>query len=108
MKIKIVTTEKKLTKSIVSQMLYASRKTVIDGKFLGLLVNVRKSMSKAILIEHEDEYTIFPADYEKRTRSLHRPVGRYGQSMDFDSPADCDHFWARYTVKLAGISQIYI
>ena len=51
MKIEIITTKKKLTKQLISQMRFPSLDILKQGKVLGFLINVEKYVSKTILIE---------------------------------------------------------
>ncbi|NIA28832.1 MAG: hypothetical protein GWP06_02830 [Actinobacteria bacterium] len=108
MNIKIITTERKLSKSLVNQMHIASIDTVKHGIKLGYVVNVRKNMGKALLINHNDNYTVFPMNWKKHCKSITRNVGNGSQEKKFDSADDCSKFWDAYQEILKNVQQIYI
>ena len=109
MEIEIMTTKKKLTKSIVTQMCRASTTILKCGEPLGFIANIVKHCPKAILIKHGDNYYTFPANYRKIEGSVYRNVGRRLEHLNFNTPKQCNLWWDRYqkVIKLAS-NQIYI
>lgn len=109
MEIEVVTTKKKLTKSIVNQMYFASKKDVLTGTGLGRLVNVRKKNSVVILIRvPEGKYRLINRDYRKRENleSVDRPLRGL---ITFESKEKCQEWWEHYQRILSeGSEQIYI
>ena len=65
MNIKIITTEKKLSKSIINQMPILKSDLLKKSEILGLLRNVLKGMFLAILLKYCDEYYVFPGNYKE-------------------------------------------
>jgi len=110
MEIEIVTTKKKLTKSIVNQMVRASlTETLINCKPLGFLVGVVKDCPRAILIERGGNYYTIPANYTKGSLSVSRKIGRWHQSIKFDSEKECNEWWIAYQAVVSEADrQIYI
>jgi len=110
MEIEIVTTKKKLTKSIVNQMVRASStETLIKCKPLGFLVNVVKDCPRAILIERDGNYYTLPGNYTKGSLSVSRKIGRWHQSIKFDSEEECNEWWIAYQAVISEADkQVYI
>ncbi|MBC8431882.1 MAG: hypothetical protein H8D96_08165 [Desulfobacterales bacterium] len=110
MEIEIVTTKRKLTKSIVNQMVRASlTETLINCKPLGFLVGVVENCPRAILIEHNGNYYTIPSNYTKGSFSVLRKIGRWHQSIKFDSEEACNEWWIAYKAVISEADrQIYI
>ena len=109
MEIEIVTTKKKLTKSLINQMRHAPINVLKHGMVLGFVIGVIKDNYKAIIIQHEGDYYTISAYYTKGDISVSRKIGRWFQSIKFESAADCDDWWAAYLiVKEKAVEQIYI
>ena len=110
MQIEIITTKKKLTKSIVNQMIRASlTETLINCKPLGFLVGVVKNCPRAILIELDGNHYTIPGNYTKGSLSVSRKVGKWHQSIKFDSQAEMFRWWSAYQAVIRKASkQIYI
>ncbi len=109
MEIEIITTKKKLTRSIVNQMFRASNKIIMCGEPVGFIVNVVKNTPKAILIQHGGNYYIMSSNYEKASQRVYRYSGKRIRERTFDTPEQCNLWWDRYqkVLKLAS-NQIYI
>ncbi len=110
MEIEIVTTKKKLTKSIVNQMPVATLQAVRWGEPLGYMVNARTKMYHAVLILYDSKYYVIPMNYQKGELSVYRKVGKWSQSKKFETAVDCDQWWEYYQVVLKAVEerQIYI
>lgn len=109
MEIKIVTTKKNLTKSIISQMPFPSLNVLKHGIVHGFMLGVKKSEQKTILIEFGDEYYTISAAWEKGNLSVYKKFGRWSQSKKFESAVECDKWWEAYESVLAKATvHIYI
>ena len=109
MEIEIITTKKKLSKSIVNQMHHASLDALKNGKPLGFVINVVKNCHKAILICHENEYYWIPANYTKNDLSVSRRIGKWFSSIRFESTDNCGDWWTAYIeVRERAANHIYI
>jgi len=109
MKIEIITTKKKLTKSLVNQMQRANLNVLKDGTPLGYIINGKRGVYRVILIEYLGLYYIIEGDWNKRDKSVTRPIGRYYQYKKFDTSEQCGTWWSFYQLILAkAIDQIYI
>ena len=74
MQIEIVTTKKKLTKSILNQMRYAPTSQIRGWEVLGYVVKCVKTLRKALLIKFDDEYYIFPTDINECLNCFSRGI----------------------------------
>lgn len=109
MKIEIITTKKKLTKSIVNQMREAARPQLKDGTAIGYLINVREKVYKAILLKCGNEYFIIPSNYKKGKLSVYREIGKRSQNIYFESEELCDSWWELYQARTReAVKQIYV
>lgn len=109
MEIKLLTTRKKLTRSVLNQMRRATLTVLIKGEAIGFLNNVVKNTPRAILIRHEKDYYIISANYQKGDTSIYRRVGRATETITFKSTQGCDIWWEDYQHMIhSTISQIYI
>ena len=109
MKIKIITTEKKLTKSIINQMPVSCDITMKFGKSLGYILNVRKNMYKVALIHYDGNYSIISMDYKKGIKSVNRKVGKGIIYKNFESEILCDIWWENFQKILNNnLQHIYI
>ena len=109
MEIEIITTKKKLSKSIVNQMRHAPLGVLKDGKPLGFVIGVVKKCYKAILIQHMDNYYWIPSNYAKGDTSVYRKVGKWSSSIKFESTDDCGDWWTAYIeIRERAVNHIYI
>jgi hypothetical protein len=110
MEIEIITTKKKITKSLVNQMRHDPPKLVLEqGKPLGFIIAIVKNCYKAILLSHEGQYYIIPANYKKGDKSVYRRIGNRTHSIKFESESLCDAWWEAYqTIKEKSVDQIYL
>ncbi len=108
MEIKIQTTEKKLSKSLIKQMMIATTNTVIHGIKHGFVVNVVKDCDKSMLITHNDNHFTFPMSWKKGEKTIYRRIGKFVSSREFNSLEDCDKFWKSYQEIIKCLEQIYI
>ena len=63
---------------------------------IGYVINVRKNMGKALLINHMDNFFVFPMDYTKGIKAIYRKIGKWSSKKEFDSEKQCDEFWKAY------------
>ena len=110
MEIELITTKKKLTKSIVNQMpLTHSLDIIRDGKSIGFLLNIRKDCSKALLIQYINLYYILPGNYINNKTSISRIVKRKEMAVKISSMKELDAWWGCYQKRLKEArTQIYI
>ena len=109
MEIEIVTTKKKLTKSIVNQMRHATLDVLKDGKPLGFVIGVIKDNYKAIIIEYDGDYYIVSAYYTKGDTSVYRKIGRWSSQIKFETPEVCNEWWSAYQIaRESAMNHIYI
>lgn len=64
MEIEIITTKKKLTKSLINQMQGPSILSLELGTGLGYLINVCKDSNRILLIKRDNEFFILPMNWE--------------------------------------------
>ena len=109
MQIEIVTTKKKLTKSLVNQMQSATVPAMQEGTVLGYMVNAKKDDYKTILIEYDGKYYVMPHNWTKGDTSIYRRIGKWSCNKKFSSVFACDNWWRAYQKALnAATTQIYI
>jgi len=109
MQIEIITTKKKLTKSLINQMQRASLDVLKDGTSLGYIINGKKGVYSIILIEHLGLYNFIEGNWGKRSESVSRQIGKYFQSIKFNTSEECTIWWNYYKKRLdQAINQIYI
>lgn len=93
MHIEIVTTKKKLTKSVIDQMYQAPIKAMECGEVLGYMLRASRYCYKVILIEYSGDYYIMPADYCKDDGRIYRKGGNFKK---FHTQEDADKWWDTY------------
>ena len=109
MEIEIVTTKKKLTKSLINQMRQANLNVLKCGKPLGFVIGIIKDNYKAILIEYDSDYYVISANYTKGDTSVYRKIGRWSSKIGFETSEVCNEWWEAYqSVKEKAATQIYI
>ncbi len=110
MKIKILTTEKKLTTSHVNQMQVASMDDMREGKLLGYLINVRKGERKVLLIQNDDRYVLLTCGWYEvcgDPEGLFR-LARKGYYTTFKTDEYRKEFMRLYEAALREAKQIYV
>jgi hypothetical protein len=108
MEIEIITTKKKLTKGLIAQMKRASLSHIKNGESLGYVINCVKGSYKTVLIKYLSDYYILETSWEKGTLSVYRKVGKWSQSIKFDSESDCDEWWGAFQPAIKTVTHIYI
>lgn len=112
MQIEIVTTKKKLTKSILSQMPEADTLQMSNGKVLGYIMNSVKDTYKVFLIESNLNYYILPANLHKggNVKKVYRKLGKWTRHKEFATEEACNDYWIWYVelVNDKHHQQIYI
>jgi len=109
MEIEIITTKKKLSKAIVNQMRQAAMLQLQLGTAIGYIINVQKNVYKTILIRCEGEWFTIPSNYTKGEASVYRKIGRWSQSIKFESEEQCNSWWNFYRARMReAVNQIYV
>lgn len=109
MQIEIVTTKKKLSKSLINQMQSATVPAMQEGTVLGYIINANKYNYKTILVEYDGRYYTAPHNWTKGDTSVYRRIGKYSTSKKFSSALDCDNWWRAYQkIVKSAVTQIYI
>ena len=117
MKIKLLTTEKKLTKSILNQIPLATLKNMKEDNLLGFILNSREDHYKVILIERDNIYSILPIyDWKKvdwdssvHENCIYRYTPKRTIYKSFDSEEKRDEWFKTYSkIKDIQLKQIYI
>ena len=109
MQIKIITTEKKLTKALINQMLYANSEIMQKGNVLGYIINAKKDSYKIILIEYKSDYYIIETDWSLGKLGVFRRSGRYTQTKESKNNEDKHIWWKNYQkVLVQAKTHIYI
>ncbi len=108
MQITIITTEKKLSRSLITQMGTAGLDQVKNGKLLGYVRNIVKEKPKLLVIEHEGNYYTISCDYTKGENRIYRQIGSWGSYRNFKSENECNEFWKHYEEMVKAAKQIYI
>lgn len=109
MNITIVTTEKKLTKSLIHQMRMPAENIMRCGKSLGYIINAFAKVYKIALIEYEGEYFVLPLNYKKSSAIVYRRVGKNIVNKSFADVHACDLWWKSYErIKADTTGQIYL
>jgi len=112
--IEIVTTKRKITKSLVGQMRRADGSKNMafwGGEPLGFLVGIVKDIYKALLIKYQDDFYVLPMNYSLGELCVTRSFGRWHQSIKFETSEEKIDWWNRYQVLIYGEKaqqQIYI
>lgn len=107
MEIELVTTKKKLTKSHLGQMKRASISQIKNGVVLGYVINCVKNSYKTVLIKHLSDYYILDTSWEKGNLSVYRRVGKWSQSIKFESEDDCKEWWCAFQAAIKTVTHIY-
>jgi len=89
----------KLTKSLISQMMFISMKNISKAKVLGFLVGVRKGYDKIILLEYNNDYYLCDERWIKREKSFSFMYKRWSYSKKFKSAEECNLMWEAYSKK---------
>lgn len=109
MKIKIITTEKKLSKSLISQMMKAPIEALERGEVLGYVIKVVKDSYKAFIIHWNDDYYIIEGNWEKGVKDLYRRSTKGGSyQKKFKDEKLKDKWWNAYQKVLKHDRHIYI
>jgi len=111
MRIEIVTTKRKISKGLVSQMRRASQFVMDAGEVLGFMIKAKRCTYKIALIRHETDYFVIPLDYKKSIdrAQVYRKVGRGTTFIEFSTQEKCDVWWQAYgKVKETATKQIYL
>ena len=107
--IELQTSKKKLTKSIINQMIIASLFVLKNGVPLGYVVNIRNGMTKAIVIKHDINYYVISANFRKLKQSVYYKKGKWSVTTSFNSEEDCNVWWEHYSKILKQTNnQIYV
>ena len=101
MEIEILTTQKKLTKSIISQMLYADYAVMKYGEAIGYIINAMKGSHKIALFKHGNEYYYIDLNWTKGESvdppMIYRKVGGgFSTSKKFNTQEEKDQWWKVY------------
>jgi len=114
MKITIVTTERKLTKSIIGQMSTASLAQLIDGCILGHVIGCRPKLGdKLMLIKCAEEYYLHDMSWTRgksQNKPMYKKIGKWSAVHRFDSDSESDEYWGAYldAKRRAEKTHIYI
>lgn len=104
MEIEIITTKKKLSKSLINQMKVASYNPVILAGYetLGYLHKVYANITECALLKRPGQYVILPLNFEKRYESSDNRWGvTYRSSKwvipcDFETESQSNLWWKQY------------
>lgn len=111
MEIELVTTKKKLTKSLVAQMQGATLEVLQYGFVLGYMIQVKKEEYKTILIRHDGKYYTIAGNWLIGADcGVYRVTkGHWSTSLKFDTNEQRDEWWRNYChVMDLAKDQIYI
>ncbi len=110
MEIEIITTKKKMSKSLINQMKPATRNVILNGESLGHVINCKKDSHKTAIIHHDQDYFTFDLSWSKGEKGVYRKVGKWSGVINFDSLEKCHSWWDGYEKmrELALINHIYI
>jgi hypothetical protein len=99
MNITIKTTEKKLSKSLLSQMTLLSIQEM-DSQYievLGCVVNILKDAPQTALLKVGDDYRLLPLCWVKEMRSIRRPVQKPKRCIVyFENDEQLESWWDKY------------
>ena len=96
MQIEIITTKKKLTKALISQMHRAHLEVLQQGEVLGYIINTKKDVHKLILILYNNEYYIIEANWTLGELAVYRKIGKWTQKKEFKTTQDKLDWWVAY------------
>jgi len=114
MKITIITTDKKLTKSIIGQMPTAKLIHLLDGKVLGYVIGCRPKLgNKLMLIKCAGEYYLHAMSWTRgasQYKPMYKKIGKWSSFKRFDSDSESDKYWGVYldAKRIAEKTHIYI
>ena len=100
MEIEIITTKKKLTKSIVKQMFRANLKKIEEYRVLGHVTGASKRCFTELLLEKNGEYYTLETGWKKAQQNFYRSFGKYTITYKFDSEEECNKVWNNYQLVL--------
>ena len=110
MEIELVTTKKKITKSLVSQMRMAPTAAMCNGVVLGFVINAEKDAYRTVLILHgRDVFKVHAGWRETGETAVSRYLGRWSKTLEFGDVEEKKDWLSAYerAMKLAD-RQIYI
>jgi len=96
MEIEIITTKKKLSKSIINQMPAANKFELKNGIVLGYVLGIVKDSFKTGIILFDNEYYVFALNWKCGEKTVYRKVGRYSSSIEFSCETECQEWWKFY------------
>jgi len=114
MNIEIITTSKKLTKSIIGQMPTAGLIQLLDGHTLGYVMGCRPKLgNKLMLIKCAGEYYLHAMSWtrgESQYKPMYKKLGKWSSVHRFDSDPESDKYWGAYldAKRIAERTHIYI
>jgi len=98
----------KLTKSMVSQMLFLPAKNLKDAEVLGMLVNVHKKHPKVMLLAFNNDFYLFVMDWMCGDDTFYKQKGTRTTWLQFDSEEECKKCWEVYTACKEEAEKIHI
>lgn len=107
MDIEVVTTKKKLTKSLIDQMLLPNLESIKAAEVLGFVV----TDSKRAILKSGLNYYAIPLNYKKGSESIYRTTAKgYSSRVVLKHGVTVDEWWDAYVVMRdkALERQIYI
>lgn len=112
MNIELVTTKKKVTKSIINQLRRISTDIVINDldniDVIGYVVGCRKNSYKCIILKFKNEYFYIDASWKKGTKNMYRKVGKWSYRMEIDNEELVNKFYHNYKIICSSAKQFFI
>ena len=110
MDIELLTTRKKLTKSLIMQFRFPELNILKHGEVLGFVINVVKDSYRTVLIRYENDiYREHMSWVYGSGDSVYRNFGKWSQKKSFKDKEYKDEWWDAYLKVLEKANnQIYV
>ena len=110
MEVELLTTKKKLTKSLISQFRSPDLNILNNGEVLGFVINVVKDSYRTVLIKYENDiYREHMSWVYGNGDSVYRSFGKWSQKKIFKDKEEKTKWWDAYVEVLEKAkNQIYV
>lgn len=97
MHIEVITTKKRLTKTLLKQFKEGENIKVLNecNEILGYVLNAIKGKYKAVIIKSSDDYYVLATNWIKGEKRIYRKIDgtKYSISIPFKSEESLNIFW---------------
>ena len=110
MEVELLTTKKKLTKSLISQFRLTNLNILKNGEVLGFVINIVKDSYRTVLIKYENDiYREHMSWLDGKGDYVYRSFGKWSQKKIFKDKEEKAIWWEVYCEVLKKAkNQIYV